>query len=325
MKAIVRDRYGPPDVLRVEDVPAPAPGPDEILIRVRAAEATKADCELRAFRFAVNWFYVPLRLATGIVRPRQRILGGYFAGEVAALGVNAAGFSVGDAVYGSAGLRMGGYGEFAVVPATATFAAMPRTMSFAEAAAVPLGGLNALHFLRLAGVRDGERVLINGAGGSIGAHGVQIAKALGAHVTGVDSARKESFVRKLGADTFLDYSVGHFSARGGPWDVIFDMVPATDYAACIGALTPTGRYVTGNPRLSVMLRAAVTSRFSARRARFTFARETKDELGALTDLIEAGRIAPIVDRVYPMADAPAAHRRVETEARIGAVVIAIAD
>ncbi len=325
MKAITYSRYGPPDVLQLSEVRTPVPKDDEVLIRVRAAEATKADCEMRSFKFAVQWFWLPLRLALGVARPRRQILGGYFAGEIAAVGRDVATFSVGDEVYGSAGLRMGAYGEYVALPAHGTIATKPTNMSFPEAAAVPLGGLNALHFMRLADIGLGERVLIIGAGGSIGLHAVQIARSMGAEVTAVDSAIKEAVVRRLGAAHFVDYATEDFASRNETYDVIFDMVPSSSYRACITALNAHGRYLCGNPRLSVMVRAPLTTRFTSRSARFAFARETKEELVALTEMIEAGAIRPIVDRVFPMEQAPAAHRLVETERRLGAIVIAIGD
>lgn len=322
MKAITYSRYGPPGVLTLSDVERPVPGDDDILVRVRAAEATKADCELRSFRFAVRWFWLPLRLAVGITRPRRRILGGYFAGEVADVGRNVDRFRAGDAVFGAAGLRMGAYGEYMSLPADATLTAKPANMSFAEAAAVPLGGLNALHFMRLANVRPGEQVLINGAGGSIGAHAVQIAKHLGGQVTAVDCARKADFLRRLGADHVIDYETEKISAAGRLYDVMFDMVPGNPFGPAMRLLTEDGRYFSGNPSVSVMLRAPLASRLTNRTASFAFARETSEELEALRELIEAGAIRPIVDRVLPMEQAAEAHRLVETEERIGAVVIA---
>ena len=198
-------------------------------------------------------------------------------------------------------------------------------MSFAEAAAVPLGGLNALHFMRLARIRPGDKVLINGAGGSIGAHGVQIAKSMGAEVTAVDSTIKENMLRRIGANHFIDYTKENFAAKGRKYDVIFDMVAGSSYTACIKILNPHGRYLSGNPRLSVMIRSVFTTRFTNKTARFAFAGETKADLLTLKEMIEDGRIKSIVDRVYPMDQAADAHNRVETEQRLGAVVIAIGE
>lgn len=325
MKAISYSHYGPPDVLQIEEADKPVPKDGEVLIRVRAAEATKSDVEMRSFQFSVKWFWLPLRIAFGLMKPRRRILGGYFSGEVESVGKDVANFSRGDRVFGTAGLRFGAYGEYAAFPASYTIIAMPENMSFADAAAVPLGGLNALHFMRLAKIKAGEQVLINGAGGSIGAHGIQIAKSMGAKVTAVDSAVKEDFIRRMGADHFVDYTKESFAAVGRSYDVIFDMVPGSSYAACIGVLNPNGRYLSGNPRLSVMLRSMLTTWLTDKTARFTFARETTEELLALKKMIEDGEVRSIVDRVYPMEQAAQAHRRVETEQRLGAIVIAMDD
>jgi NADPH:quinone reductase-like Zn-dependent oxidoreductase len=325
MKAIIYSKYGPPEVLQVKEVDKPDPRNDEILIRVRAAEVTKADCEMRGFNFAVKWFWLPLRIALGIRRPRRQILGGYFSGEVVEIGKEVTQFSIGDEVFGAARLRMGAYGEYVALPASYTIVTKPDNMSFADAAAVPLGGLNALHFLRLANIQAGEKVLINGAGGSIGTHGVQIAKSMGAEVTAVDSRIKEDMLRRIGADHFIDYAKQSFAATGQTYDVIFDMVPGSSYSACIKALNRNGRYLSGNPRFSVMLRSVFTTRFSDKTARVAFAGETAEELRALKKMIEQGKIQSIVDEVYPMEQAADAHRRVETEQRLGAIVIEIGD
>jgi NADPH:quinone reductase-like Zn-dependent oxidoreductase len=325
MKAITVSRYGPPDVLRVQDVPRPEPKDDEVLIRVRAAEVTKADCEMRAFRYAVKWIWLPMRLALGIRRPRRQVLGSYFAGEVVSVGRSVTRLAAGDEVFGASGLRLGAHGEYVALPERYTIVAKPANLSFAEAAAVPLGGLNALHFMRRAAIRAGDRVLINGAGGSIGMYAVQIAKAMGAEVTAVDKTIKEDFLRRIGADRFIDYTKEDFFAGDRTWNVVFDMVPRSSYSACLRVLVPGGRYLCGNPRLSVMLRSLFTNLFADRTATFAFARESGEELEELRRMIEAGEIAPVVDRVYPMEQAAQAHRRVETEERLGAIVIAIGE
>ena len=323
MKAITYERYGPPEVLHLADLDTPVPGADEILVRVNAAEATKADCEMRSFRFSVRWFWLPLRLALGVRRPRRQVLGSYFAGEVAGVGRDVTAFTVGDQVFGTSGLRLGAYGEYVAVPARATIVEKPRNMSFTDAAAVPMGGLNALHFMRLARIQPGDHVLILAAGGSIGAHAVQIAKAMGAEVTGVDSGTKADFLRRLGADHVVDYRTEDALATAGRYDVVFDMVPGSSFAAAIRALRPGGRYLNGNPRLAVLICAPFVRRFTSKTATCAFARETRDELLAVKAMIEAGAIASIVDRVLPMTDAAEAHRLVESEARRGAIVLAI--
>lgn len=323
MKAIVYEEYGGPDVLRVADVEKPIPARDEVLIRVRAVEATKADCEIRSFKFAVSWFWLPLRIALGIGKPRNRILGNYFAGVVEATGNDVSRFRNGQNVFGAAGLRMGAYAEHLCVADSCTMVTMPGNMSFAEAASVPLGGLNALHFMRNADIRLAEKVLVNGAGASIGTFAVQIAKAMGAEVTAVDSGIKEAMLRDIGADHFVDYTREDFTKRGHTYDVIFSMVAQTSYSNCVRALKPGGRYVMANPKLSDMLRSPLTSRLSDRKVLFAFAREKEEELLELKRMIEAGEIGATVDRIYPMAEAAQAHRRVETEQRLGTVVISM--
>jgi NADPH:quinone reductase-like Zn-dependent oxidoreductase len=323
MKAVTYTRYGGPDVLRLADVPTPVPGDLDVLIKVRAAEATKSDCELRSFRYSVKWFWLPLRIAIGIRKPRRHILGFYFAGEVVSVGGRVTRFAPGDQVYGSTGLRLGAYGEYVVLPEGAAIGPKPATMTFAEAAAVPLGGLNALHFMRRAGIQPGEQVLIIGAGGSIGAHAVQIAHSMGGQVTAVDHRIKEDLVRRLGASDFVDYTTEDVTSTGRRFDVIFDMVPGGPYRRLVGMLRPGGRYLHGNPRLSMFVRSVLTTRFTDKTVTVAFAPESTEDLATLTEMIEAGKIQSIVDRVYPMAEAATAHRRVETEQRLGAVVIAI--
>ena len=323
MRAIVYTRYGPPEVLTLREVERPTPRGGEVLIRVRAAEATKADCELRSFRFPVKWFAFPLRLALGVRRPRRQILGGYFAGEIAALGEGVETFAVGDAVYGAAGLRMGAYAEYVSLPESCPITAMPANLSFEEAATVPLGGLNAIHFMRRARIRPGNAVLINGAGGSIGLLALQIAKSMGAEVTAVDAPHKERMVVELGADRFIDYTKTRFSDSGETWDVVFDMVASSSYSDGVGVLRPGGRYLMGNPRFSDMIRSTLTTRFTDKTSIFAFADETKAALVDLKKMIEDGRIQPVVDRVLPMEQVADAHRLVESERRVGGVVIAI--
>lgn len=321
MKAIVYTEYGSPDVLHVKEVEKPTPKDDEVLIKVHAAEVTKADCEMRSFKFQVKWFWLPLRLAFGLIKPRKQILGGYFAGVVESVGKAVSKFRKGDRIFGATGLRFGAYGEYLCLPASYTLAKKPENITFEEAAAVPLGGLNALHFLRAANVQKREKVLINGAGGSIGTFGVQIAKAVEAEVTAVDSAIKEDMLRRIGADHFVDYSKADFTKSGNTYDVIFSMVAKSSYSACLRALNLRGRYLLANPRVSDMLKSVVTTMFTDKKAVFALAGETEEELITLQKMIEAGEIKPIVDKVYPFEQPAEAHRRVETEQRLGPVVI----
>jgi len=323
MKGVVYTKYGSPDVLQLKEVEKPIPKDDEVLIKVHAAEATKTDCELRSFNFQVKWFWLPLRFAMGLIKPKKQILGGYFAGEVESVGKDVSKFKKGDQVFGTTKLRMGAYGEYVCLPASYTLVPKPCNVSFEEAAAVPLGGLNALHFLRKANIRKGEKVLVNGAGGSIGTFGVQIAKAMGAEVTAVDSTIKKKMLHRIGADHFFDYTKEDFTKSRKTYDVIFDMVAKSSYSECVKTLNPKGRYLMANPRISDMLRSVLTSKFTDKTAIFIFAGEMEEELLALKEMIEKGQIKSIVDKIYPFEQAAEAHRRVETEQRLGPVVISV--
>ena len=323
MKAIVYTKYGSPDVLQVKEVEKPMPMNNEVLIKVYAAEATKADCELRSFNFPVKWFWLPLRILMGLKKPKRQVLGGYFSGEVESVGEDVLKFRKGDQVFGSTQLRMGAYGEYVCLPDSYTIVPKPNNMSFEGAAAVPLGGLNALHYLRKANIQNGEKVLINGAGGSIGTFAVQIAKVMGAEVTAVDSTIKEEMLRRIGADYFFDYTKEEFTKSGQTYDVIFDMVARSSYSECVKALNPKGRYLMANPRMSDMLRSVLTSKFTDKIAIFAFAGEKEEELIALKAMIEEGKIKSIVDKIYTIEQAADAHRRVETEQRLGSVVISM--
>ena len=323
MKAIVYTKYGEPEVLQIKEVEKPTPKNDEVLIKVHAAEVTKTDCEMRSFNFQVKWFWLPLRFAMGLVKPKKQILGGYFAGEVESVGKEVLKFKKGDQIFGAAKLRLGAYGEYVCLPASYTLGPKPQNVSFEEAAAVPLGGLNALHFLRKAKIRKGEKVLVNGAGGSIGTFGVQIAKAMGGEVTAVDSTIKEKMLRRIGADHFYDYTKEDFAKSGQSYDVIFDMVAKSSYSECINALNPKGRYLMANPRMSDMLRSVLTSKFTDKKAIFVFAGEKEEELLVLKEMIEEGKIKPVVDKIFPFYQIAEAHRRVENEQRLGPVVISM--
>ncbi|MDB4473495.1 NAD(P)-dependent alcohol dehydrogenase [Opitutaceae bacterium] len=321
MRAVTYHRYGPPEVLELADVARPEPAKGELLIRVRAAEVTKADCEMRSFKFAVKWFWLPLRLAFGIRRPRRSVLGSYFAGEVVALGKECSRFEVGAEVWGCAQMRLGAHAEYMCLPESYTIGGKPTNATFVEAASVPLGGLNALHFLDRAGLQAGEKLLIVGGGGSIGLPAIQIAKARGVTVTVVDKTSKERVVRDAGADEFIDYTKEQVWMETRRYDVVFSMVAGGSFPRALSALTTEGRYLLGNPRILDMIRAILTKWRSRRRVIFAFAGETLSELETLKQMIEAGELKPLVDQTFPFSQALAAHHRVESERRNGAIVL----
>jgi len=321
MKAIVYTEYGSPDVLWVKEIKKPLPKDDELLICVYSAEITKADCEMRSFNFAVKWFWVPLRLALGVFKPKKQVLGGYFSGVIESIGKNVSKFKKGDQIFGTTRMRFGAYGEYLCLPENYTIVKKPNNMSYNEAAAVPLGGLNALHFMRKANIKKDEKILINGAGGSIGTFAVQIAKDMGAEVTAVDSSIKEKMLMDIGADHFVDYSKDNVTKNGQTYDVIFNMVANSRYVDFIKILNSNGRYLIGNPRLSDMFRSIFISKFTDKTVIFTFAGEKEEELITLKSMIEEGKIKSAVDKIYSYNQVVEAHQRVETEQRLGIVIL----
>ncbi len=321
MKAIVYNKYGPADVLQIKEIENPILKDDEVLIKVHSAEVTKSDCEMRSFNFAVKWFWLPLRLAWGVLKPKKKVLGGYFSGEVEKIGKNVTNLVVGDKIFGTTKMRFGAYAEYLCLPASYTIVKKPSNMCYEEAAAVPLGGLNALHFMRKASIKESETVLINGAGGSIGTFAIQIAKDMGAEVTAVDSSLKETMLRQLGVDHFIDYTQENVTKQGKTYDVIFNMVANSRYTDFIKILNSNGRYLMGNPKLVDMLRSVVTSKLTDKTALFSFAGEKEEELIVLRTMIEAGKIKSVVDKIYSFSQIVQAHQRVEAEQRIGIVVL----
>lgn len=322
MKAIVCEGYGSPEVLKLAEVAKPIPKESEVLIRVRAATVTAGDCELRAFRIA-GWIWLPLRLAMGVRRPRQPILGLEIAGEVEAVGSAVDRFSAGDRVFGSTSLGMGAYAQYKCLPGSGAITGIPDGLSYAEAAGIPTGGLNGLHFMRKAEVKRGDRVLINGAGGSIGTFALQIAKQMGAEVTAVDRTDKLEMLRNLGADHVVDYTQEDFTKSGDSYDVIVDVVGKSPFSGSVAALAEHGRYVLGNPRLLPMLRGLWTSRTSSKKVLAAMAGESVDDLNHLAEQVAAGTLKVVIDRTYPLERTAEAHRYVDAGHKQGVVVIAV--
>jgi len=322
MRAIVYTEYGPPEVLRLVDAPRPVPRPDEVLIRVRATTVSAADVRCRSFTVPRS-YWLPARLALGVFRPRRTILGGELAGDVEARGKDVTRFQPGDRVFAATLMRDGGYAEYACLPADGVIAPMPTTMSYDEAAAVPIGARAALHFLRKARIRPGQRVLVYGASGSVGTFAVQLAREQGAHVTGVCSGANLDLVRSLGADLALDYTREDFAAAGATYDVIFVAVDRVAFAACMRALAPGGVYlnVTAPVRTLAMRWAALTTDRTLHTGEHP--PETADDLLFLKGLIEAGKLRAAIDRRYPLEQIVEAHRYVERGHKRGNVVVTI--
>jgi NADPH:quinone reductase-like Zn-dependent oxidoreductase len=326
MRAIVCTAYGPPDVLRLRDVPKPVPRDDEALVRIRATTVSAADCELRRFDFA-PWIWVPLRLAFGIRRPRRPVLGQELAGDVEAVGKDVRSLKTGDRVFAATGVGLGAYAEYIRLrenPKTGAIATMPANLGYAGAAAVPYGGGEALSFLRKANVRSGQRVLVNGAGGSFGTYAVQLAKDLGAHVTAVDSAPKLEMLRTIGADRVIDYAQEDFTASPETYDVIFDVVRGTPSARMVRRLTENGWLLMANPGFLQIVRARWAARGTKKRVSFAGSGPTSEDLAHLRGLVEAGRLRPVIDRRFPLEQMVEAHRYAESGEKLGNIVVEVA-
>jgi NADPH:quinone reductase-like Zn-dependent oxidoreductase len=326
MRAIIWTRYGPPDVLQLKDVEKPTPKDNEVLIRVRAATVTAGDCEARSLKFPL-FLSLPMRLYIGFRKPKRiRILGQELAGDVEAVGKSVTLFKPGDQVFGSTGFRFGAYAEYACLPEVfddGVLAIKPATMTYEEAATVPTGGLEALHFLKQAHIRPRQKVLINGAGGSIGTFGVQLAKYYGAEVTGVDSTEKLDMLRAIGADHVFDYTQEDFAKSGEIYDVVFDVVGKGSFSRGIRSLKPDGCYLLANPRPSLLLRGWWISRSSGKSVIMNMASRKIADLRFLKELVEAGQIKSVIDRRYPLEQTAEAHRYVETGHKKGHVVISV--
>jgi len=328
MKAIVWTKYGPPDGLQLQEVPKPVPKDNEVLIKVHATTVTAGDCELRSLKLPLM-MSLPMRIYAGFKKPtRIKIIGQELAGVVEAVGKEVTLYKKGDPVFASTGFSAGTYAEYTCLPEKpkdmdGVMAVKPANMTFEEAAAVPVGGLEALHFLRKGNIRSGHNVLINGAGGSIGTIGVQLAKFYGAEVTAVDSTGKLDMLRSIGADHVMDYTVEDFTKTGQLYDVIFDVVGEGSYSRCIRSLNKDGRYLLANPTLSKMIRGLWTSKTSSRKVVFQVSSSRTEDLISLKELIEAGKIKVVIDRRYPLAQMAEAHRYVETGQKKGNVVITV--
>ncbi|MBA2345853.1 MAG: NAD(P)-dependent alcohol dehydrogenase [Rubrobacter sp.] len=321
MKAMVYTEYGSPDVLQLKEVEKPTPSDNEVLIRIDATTVTAADCELRSLKLPI-WLRLPIRIYLGLIRPGNKILGQELAGEIEAVGKDVKQFRNGDQVFASTGLGLGTHAEYTCLPESGMLAIKPANMTYEEAAAVPLGGLNALHFLRKGNVQSGQKVLINGAGGSIGTFAVQLARYFGAEVTAVDSTGKLDMLRSIGADHVIAYTQEDFTRNGETYDVIFDVVGKSSFTRSVRSLKHNGRYLLANPRPSQMVRGLWTSR-SSKKVIFGAASEKNEDLIFLKDLIEAGKIQSVIDRRYPLEHIAEAHRYVDTGHKKGNVVIAV--
>ena len=317
MRAAVHDRYGPPDVLRLEDVEPPVPKDDEVRVRIHATTVSRTDCALRQG--------VPLvaRATTGLRRPRRRILGSDLAGEVDAVGANVTEFEAGDRVFGINPWRFGAHAELICMRAGAALSRMPSGMPFEEAAAICDGAILALNALRPAKLGKGRRILVHGASGSIGTAAVQLARHSEAAVTGVCHTKNVELVRSLGADDVIDYTQQDFTGNGKTYDVILDAVGTLRFRDCRGSLGRGGVYLATDGFRNLFL-SPWTALIGAKRVRFSIPpRFTKQDVVFLRELVEAGEYRAVIDRRYPLEEVVEATRYVETKHKTGNVVLSI--
>jgi NADPH:quinone reductase-like Zn-dependent oxidoreductase len=317
MKAVVHDRYGPPEVLRIEEVERPVPKDDEVLVKVHATSVTRTDT---GFRSAEYWF---ARVFTGIVRPKRRIAGMELAGVVEAVGADVSEFEVGDEVFG---IRGGANAEYVCVREQGVLAHKPAAMPFEEAAGVADGALLARTCLARADLRPGRSIAVYGASGSMGTAAVQLAKYLGAEVTAVCNTKNVELMRTLGADDVVDYLQEDFAKRGKTYDYVFDAVGKSSFRRCRRALKPGGMYITADLGFlwHVPILILATRWIGDRKAKLGIGKYRKEDLVFLKELIEAGRYRAVIDRSYPLEQVVEATRYVETKQKTGNVVLTVA-
>ncbi|MGD2162964.1 MAG: NAD(P)-dependent alcohol dehydrogenase [Anaerolineales bacterium] len=327
MKAVIWTQYGPPEVLELGQVEKPVPGDGEILIRVHATTVTKGDSEMRSLDFPFL-LGIPMRIWMGFFKPKRgKLLGTEFAGVIEEMGKNVTRFKVGDEVFGSAGMNLGTNAEYICLSENpddmgGAVAIKPENMTFEEAATIPFGARDSLHFIRLGNIQSGDRILINGAGGSIGVFAVQLAKLKGAEVTAVDSVEKLDMLRELGADHVIDYRSQDFTESGIVYDVIFDVVGTVRFSKANNVLKPGGAYLLANP-ISQMLSGSWTRMTTDRQVIMQVSSPTLEDLITVRKLIEAGKLQTVIDRSYPLEQIVEAHHYVETGAKMGNLVITV--
>jgi len=322
MKAIVYEKYGPPDVLELQEVAKPMPRDNEVLIKVYATTVTAADFRSRSFTVPPS-FWLPARIALGFRKPKKAILGVELAGEIESVGRDVKLFKKGDQVFAATLISYGAYAEYKCLPEDAAISIKPSNITYEEAAALPIGARTALHYLRKANIQRGQKVLVYGASGSVGTYAVQLARYFGAEVTAVCSTTNVELVKSLGADKVIDYTVEDFSSKGETYDVVFEAVDKSSFSACMRSLKKEGIYLNVTVPLPgiQMLWTKMTS--SKKLMLGENPPEKAEDLIFLKELVEAGKIKPVIDRCYPREQIVEAHRYVDKGHKKGNVVITV--
>jgi len=328
MKAIVYTEFGPPDVLQLKEVNKPAPKDDEVLIRVHATPVSYGDLTARNFKnISSREFHMPLplllptRMYFGFTKPKINILGSEFAGEIESAGKDVTLFNKGDEVIGYLGQRMGAYAEYVCMPADGSLALKPANMSYAEAAVVPYGAIMATSLLRKGNLQRGHKVLINGASGGIGSAAVQLARYYGAEVTGVCGTPRLEYVKSLGADQVIDYTVEDFTQNGETYDLIFDILGKSSFSWCKNSLKQNGIYLLASFKMKPLFQMLWTKIAGSKKVICAMTSEKSEDLVFIKALIEAGKFKSIIDKCYPLEQAAEAHRYVESGLKKGNVII----
>jgi len=324
MKAIVYTAYGSADVLHLQEIEKPAPRDHEVLIKVHASSVTAGDCNARGFTFVPPGFGFLARLMFGLQKPRQPVLGMELSGEIVEVGKDVRQFKKGDQVFGFS-QKSGAYAEYICMAEDARLVLKPADLTWAEAASIPFGATTALYFLRdRAHLRPGQKVLIIGASGGTGVYALQLARYYGAEVTGVCSTRNLELVRSLGADQVIDYTQEDFTQNGQTYDVILDMVPGkSSFARYQSALKPDGLYLAGAGGLDAFVQMAWSGLTGGKKVIAGMAPDRREDLVFLKELLEAGKLKPVIDRRYPLEQAAGAHRYADTGHKRGSVIITI--
>jgi len=323
MKASVTTRYGPPDVVQVQEVEKPRPRKNEILVKIYATTVTSGDSRLRSFTVPPG-FKLITRIFFGIRKPRKPILGVELAGEVEDVGTDAKLFKKGDQIFGSGDMSMGCHAEYVAVPENGPVTMKPANMTYEEAAAVPFGALSSLVYLRNFGkIQSGQKVLINGASGALGTYAIQLGKYFGAEMTGICSTANLELVKSLGAERVIDYTKEDFSKTGETYDIIFDTVGKISFSQCKSSLKPKGRFLLGVAGVPQFLQMLWTSIRGGKKVVAGLANFTKEDLVFVKGLLEAGTIRPVIDRRYPLERIAEAHGYVDQGHKKGSVVITV--
>jgi len=325
MKAILHTKFGPPDELQLKEVEKPVPRDNELLIKIHATTVTSTDCNARNFTFVPKVFQLPARLFFfGIFRPRINILGFDLAGEIEAVGKDVKRFKEGDQVFGTPGIAFGAHAEYTCMPEDGVLTIKPANMAWEEAASVFLGAHTALFFLKDKGnIQAGQKILIYGASGSIGTFAVQLAKYFGAEVTGVCSTTNLEMVKSLGGEKVIDYTKEDFTRSGETYDLIFDTVGKTSFSRCKSSLKQKGIFLTALMDLPEIVQIIWTSMTGGKKVKGGVAPERVEDLNFLKELMEAGKIKPVIDRCYPLEQTAEAFRYVEKGHKKGNVVITV--